>query len=195
MARTRAVDLTPDLIELVAEGYRSGMPLEQVAGSVGVHRVTLSRWIKAGTDEIARRDEAPDSEPPDDARLDAFVTLAAAIKAADARFVQENLLLIRRAATSGAVKKRTTTTKRDGSQVVEETLAEPQWTAAAWLLERRHTAEFGKQTRVELSGPEGGPIQVDESAEARISEKLEAYYQGVSDGRELAAEAPSPSEP
>lgn len=33
-----------------------------------------------------------------------------------------------------------------------------QWQARAWLLERRHTAMFGR-SRVEVSGPDGGPVQ------------------------------------
>lgn len=189
MARTKAVDLTPELISLAVEAYRIGEPMEQVAGKLGVHKRTLQRWINAGDDEIARQFEDPNSEPPENPRLDAFVQLAAAVKEADSRFVEENLLLIRRAAAQGHVKKRTTTTKRDGSQVVEEVMGEPQWTAAAWLLERTHNSQFGRQIRQEISGPEGGPIQLDESAEARISEKLDAYYQGVADGRSLAAEA------
>jgi hypothetical protein len=32
------------------------------------------------------------------------------------------------------------------------------WTAAAWWLERRHPAEYGKRERVEMTGKDGGPI-------------------------------------
>lgn len=192
MARTRAVDLTPELIEALAEAYRAGMPLDQVAGGAGVHKRTLQRWLEAGTDEIARRDEDPDTEPPDDPRIDAFVALATAVKQADARFVQENLLLIRRAAVDAKTVRVVTRTLKDGTKLEERTeTTGGNWQAAAWLLERRHTADFGRQTKLEVSGPEGGPIQVDESAEARISEKLDAYYQGVADGRSLAAEQPA----
>lgn len=194
MARPHAVDLTDDLIELAAEGYRTGLPMEQVAASINVHKRTLQRWISAGDDEIARRDDHPNDEPPNNPRLDAFVTLATAIKAADSRFVQENLLLLRRAATQGNVKKRVVTTKRDGTQTVEETIGEPAWQAAAWLLERRHTAQFGRQIRQEISGPDGGPVQVDAVTEAALGDKLAAYYQGVADGQQLAdqpAEDPS----
>lgn len=33
-----------------------------------------------------------------------------------------------------------------------------QWQAAAWLLERRHPGEYGRQ-RVEVTGKDGGPMQ------------------------------------
>ena len=35
------------------------------------------------------------------------------------------------------------------------------WKAAAWLLERKHPDKFARRTANELSGPNGGPIQMD----------------------------------
>lgn len=37
------------------------------------------------------------------------------------------------------------------------------WTAAAWWLERRRRADYGKQERVEVSGPDGGPVRFMDS--------------------------------
>lgn len=182
-------NLSDDTINAIAEAYRTGVPQAQAAALAGVTQFALSRWIKLGSDELDRLGEDPDAEPEDTDRTRNAIKLVKAIKEAEGKFVQEQLLLIRRAATQGHVKRRTTTTKRDGTQTTEEVLGEPQWTAAAWLLERRHNQQFGRQIRQEISGPDGGPIQVDESAEARISEKLDAYYQGVADGRSLASEA------
>lgn len=34
------------------------------------------------------------------------------------------------------------------------------WTAAAWILERRHPDRFGRPQRVELTGKDGGAVQV-----------------------------------
>ncbi len=36
------------------------------------------------------------------------------------------------------------------------------WTAAAWWLERRHRDEFALPTRLEHSGPDSKPIQIEE---------------------------------
>lgn len=37
------------------------------------------------------------------------------------------------------------------------------WKARAWKLERRFPREFGSRVALEHSGPEGGPIQVDDA--------------------------------
>ena len=39
-----------------------------------------------------------------------------------------------------------------------------QWQAAAWWLERAHRSRWGKTQAVELSGPEGAPVQIDARA-------------------------------
>lgn len=191
MARPTAQDLTPELIEAVADAYRTGLTMKLVAGLVGIHERTLGRWLQAGNDEITRQHETPTEPPRNDPRLSAFVELALAVKEADSKFVQEQLLIIRRAAVEGKqVKTVTRMNSKTGVTTTERTeTVGGLWTAAAWLTERRHTQDYGRQTKMEISGPDGGPIQVDDSAEARISEKLEAYYQGVADGREIASEA------
>jgi len=57
------------------------------------------------------------------------------------------------------------------------------WRADAWLLEKLEPQDFGKH-RVELSGPEGGPLQVNDAPDlSRLSdEELKAW-------RDLAAKA------
>jgi hypothetical protein len=41
--------------------------------------------------------------------------------------------------------------------------ADGTWQAAAWWLERKWPHQYGRYTRTELSGPQGGPVRVDVS--------------------------------
>ncbi len=47
------------------------------------------------------------------------------------------------------------------------TAAPDDWRAAAWILERRFPKDFGKQV-LELSGPDGGPMQVEVQTLQRV---------------------------
>lgn len=42
--------------------------------------------------------------------------------------------------------------------LVNQIAKDPNWQAKAWLLERMHPEEFGRQQRVEMTGRNGGPI-------------------------------------
>jgi len=51
-----------------------------------------------------------------------------------------------------------------------------QWQAAAWYLERTNNADWGRTVRTEVSGPDGGAVQVDVDS---VYRKLEAVTQRV----------------
>lgn len=49
--------------------------------------------------------------------------------------------------------------KMSATALIVQAANQPQhWTAAAWLLERRYPAEYGRRT--EITGADGGPIEV-----------------------------------
>lgn len=52
--------------------------------------------------------------------------------------------------------------------------AETSWQAAAWWLERSHSKKWGRQQKVELSGADGGSINVSLDAKAKLLEFLDA---------------------
>jgi len=52
--------------------------------------------------------------------------------------------------------------------------AETSWQAAAWWLERSHSKKWGRQQKVELSGADGGAINVEINAKAKLLEFLDA---------------------
>jgi len=51
-----------------------------------------------------------------------------------------------------------------------------QWQAAAWYLERTNNAQWGRTVRAEVTGDNGGPIQVDVDS---VMRKVEALTQRV----------------
>jgi transposase len=66
-----------------------------------------------------------------------FQKFAQALREAEAEFELEGLAVISRAAEGG------------------------DWRAMAWKLERRHPERWGRQTRHEVTGPDGGPVEVE----------------------------------
>lgn len=74
-----------------------------------------------------------------------------AIEKAEAEAQERLLHRIRVAAEVGM-----TVTRKDG-EVVEYPGA---WQAAAWILERRWPTQYGRTSTVEMTGKDGGPIEV-----------------------------------
>lgn len=52
------------------------------------------------------------------------------------------------------------------------------WQAAAWWLERSHSKKWGRQQKVELSGLDGAPIDVQIDAKTALLNFLKAKEQG-----------------
>jgi hypothetical protein len=51
------------------------------------------------------------------------------------------------------------------------------WQARAWMLERRAPKEWGRQERVEMTGKDGGPIEI--SAREKLDQKLASMSRGT----------------
>ena len=194
MAYSALRNLDDATIDAIAQAFRVGVPGAQAAALAGVTQRSLNRWLAQGTEELDRLHADPTAEPATDARTIRCVQLVQAIKEAEGKFVQEQLLLIRRAATEAKTRKTVTRTLPDGTQIVEVTeTTGGLWSAAAWLLERRNTAEFGRQIRQRIEGPDGGPVQLEVTEERQLAEKVQAYLQGAADQRATADTAEPPA--
>lgn len=171
--------------EQVVERRRLGLDQASAAASAGVDKSTLHHWRLDGA--RARADEARGRTlSPKEAGLRDFVD---ALERAEAEWEAGNLAIIQRAAQGGHVVTKTTEkwvadpTAPNGRRVTErstvtETLA-PQWTAAAWQLERMRQDKYVR--RMELTGADGKPL-VSEPEQARgLADALRAYQQGIAD--------------
>lgn len=133
---------------------------EDAAASAGVTRQTLSNWRRQGVD--ARKRLAQGKRlTPNQARYAEFLD---ALETAEAEAEAIRVGIVQRAAEGGYTVTETTTEERNGRVVKRTTttkVAMPAWQAAAWQLERRRPHKFGRRQAVEVTGAEGGPLQVD----------------------------------
>jgi hypothetical protein len=67
-----------------------------------------------------------------------------------------------------------------------------QWQAAAWFLERTNNAQWGRTVRTEVTGADGGPVQVDVDS---VYRKLEALSQQIVDVTAVEAGETDDSDP
>lgn len=107
----RVSKLTEKVAQEVWAGIRMGMTTDRAAQAAGVHRMTLYRWFKAG--------KGSETEPP----REPYASFFAACVMADAQCERDCLHIIRGAANGE------TKNDKGGTR---------QWTAAAWILERRY---------------------------------------------------------
>lgn len=128
--------LTDEVREELVKALRAGAPPEVAAAYAGVVRKTYYNWLEQGRAAINNANgnlgEVLASDP--------HAQFVVAVDNALAQFVVGNLTEI---GLSGRL-------DRDG-----------QWQALAWQLERRFPAFFGRKTRHEITGKDGGPIQLD----------------------------------
>ena len=135
----RKSKLTPGVQERIADAVRGGAHRNIAATLGGICESTLYAWLK-------------DAE---EAKSGAKKEFLEAIKRAEAEWEQEQVEAIRETAQGGQLLSRTTTERKDGSTVLTETYTRPEWTARAWLLERKAYERWGKRERHELTGADG----------------------------------------
>ena len=161
--------------EKVTKMIRLGAYTETAVAHAGLPKTTHYEWTKRGAKEVARRlamvEERAEEAERDLSRVRAFRTEERLrrklrddrdreLTSREARYVQylnavekaladaemADVAVLAKAAQGGAVLGRTTRTKADGSVLVTERFSEPQWTAAAWRLERKHPDRWGRRS-------------------------------------------------
>lgn len=144
---------------------RLGLPFQDACAACGVAKPTAYEWQRQGAQAArdvlnGRRKQAQLTVHEE--RCWAFVD---AVEEARATAAADRLVIVDRLARGGQLVE-TITSKVDAQdQVIEKTTRQewraPSLAAAVKLLEWSHPQSFGPaRQRVELSGPDGGPIEV-----------------------------------
>lgn len=163
----RPTRCTPEVTTRVADGIRAGLFFEQACLLAGIPPANGYEWIRRGKGIHTERPTAPP-----------FEQFAQAVERARADRERDALRMIEVAAKGGFVVERRSE-ERAGTTVETEKYAPPDWRAAAWWLERALPDRWKTANRTELTGADGGPVQVEHSESlsvhaARLHERLAA---------------------
>lgn len=176
--------LTPERAAAICNAVERGASATEASAAGDVSKSAVLAWLDRGRTERARIATDPDEEAqPSDQELPYVEFLANMEKSADT-WVMGRLEEIQ-AAGAGEEYEETTVVEKvggwDGStrdergapvlHPIEQTVTvkkgrKKSWQAAAWLLERRRPEDFARLVKTELTGADGGPIEL-ESLEAK----------------------------
>jgi transposase len=128
MARPHKLD--EDKIARVVEALRAGNYMETAAAYAGISKSILYKWLADGREVRQKVAKGGIASDLESKQLELLDSVEKARAEAEVR----NVHLIQQAAQGGT------------------------WQAAAWFLERSHPGKWGRREKVEMSGPDGGPI-------------------------------------
>lgn len=135
----RQPKLTPAIHTAIVSSVRAGVPYKYAADGAGISPRTMRKWMAAGK-------KAKKASP--------FAAFYSAVKKAESVGVTSRVRRIIKAAKGGQIIERitTTTTNATGATTtrVVEKLSVGQWTADAWMLERRYPDEFAANRKKDI---------------------------------------------
>lgn len=178
--------LTDEVANKVLAAARAHQRIEVAAEIAGVGRETLYGWLRQGArarDHLARG-ERPSALTPLERRCAEFTDdLMRALAFAEGTAVNS---VVRAGSQPSVETKRTTRCvglNDEGVPIYAEevttTERPPDWRAHTWWLERRVTAYHLRQS-VELTGADGGPIEIDFAARLEgVVQKIRAYQASI----------------
>lgn len=123
--------ITPERTAAICAALAEGLSREDAAEEAEIHRCTLYEWLSRGAEQLQRRD-AGDDLGEEQERLLAFYL---AVKTVVRKRKRERLLAIAGAETATVLARET------------------------YLLEQFAPDEFGKRSRHEITGKDGGAIE------------------------------------
>jgi hypothetical protein len=139
MPQGRRTKLTPTVQETIVQTLNDGSYFEVACQAAGISVTTGKEWLQRGR-----------GEHPTRPKTNAFAAFAAAVEKAQAQEEAQTIARIKQAGRGGVLIYEKTTTSRNGQVVTERRYSEPQWTADAWRMERKHAPRWAKRERYDL---------------------------------------------
>lgn len=168
--------LTEEVEKRLVDATELGVPVAIAAQAAGVSPRAFQVWCARGRDEEEHRDNG--GEPRESEEL--YFELWQKITQARARAASRSVLQIQKVAQGGIVIEETTERDPDGTERTIVKRSAPDWRAAAWYLERQHRQHFGKEpTQVELTGADGGPVQLSGAQVEDLAGRLTANIKAL----------------
>lgn len=141
----RPSKLTEETIDRLLKAIKAGATVRNAAIYAGIGESTFHEWMAQA------RDESPRPE---------FLEFAERIERARAELQVNILDSVMEAVKGGFVTKKVTRYDRNGEPETEEQYAPPDGRLGLDLLSRIWPADYARRSAMEVSGPEGGPIEL-----------------------------------
>lgn len=163
-------DGTPVMIpDRVAEAVRLGGSLADGALRAGVSTPQLHAWVRSGNRLTSAVETGALRRKDLNAQQKAEVALAATVETAASEGKLLLLGLLERLSRGAEVRTITVRTDANGNEIDRYERTEhlaPDAATIRWRLERRWPDEWAARQRLEVSGPDGAPLQVDVATRA-----------------------------
>ena len=158
--RGRPTALTPDVHATIVLALHAGNFVETAASLAGVSVASVYDWKNRG--DLARRQLDREGQIPDTEVR--FLDFAEAVDHARASAEDEIVSALRSTALGGTVKRESRDPETGETTSIEYAL--PNVAAQTFFLERSAPTRWGRRN-VEVTGPDGGPIDLDVKVSAR----------------------------
>lgn len=194
--RGRPSAFTRERRNRILELIEAGNHLRTACNVAGVSHTTFYKWLNRGED--AREEAERTGQPPADAEA-VYVEFVDAVSRARARAESKAVSVVQRAMVGGFILSEEPLQDANGDPVLspstgevlyKRTYSQPDGRLALQYLERSRPGEWGRQptSRVEVTGAEGGPVQVEQSVViASLAERVAGVVAAREADRELDA--------
>ena len=133
----RPTKLTEEVQEKILGAVRAGIWLDQAAALAGIAASSLYLWADKGQRALELAEVENRALTPSEA---VYADFSESLKKARAEAEARNITLVQQAASAGT------------------------WQAAAWFLERSFPNRWGRKDRMEVTGKDGGAMEVTVTA-------------------------------